>query len=299
MKTIDTQSAQGTKLKVPLRLNLQRRTKLCQDHTTTADQWQAKKRCVKVFTSSMMQTQYFYFWVDFFYSLCCGQDTRSLLRRYRADRMLSMDIEDVKWSETAVQFRETKWRVSSKRVPRKFFFEFSQNFNGSSCRSESVSIGKASKSDHAISSSAPATMRSEGSDLEIFTGRYSLWFYIYSAWFRKTRIWTWHIVNTIMIYSDYLKNLWHLICKKYLYKDEFESYIKEGGLSMHTVFSFFFNLQARATSDRSRQFRRQYENYTSGWLYNWRSLEKFLRLTQKIPISLSGAKVEGHRDATK
>ena len=35
----------------------------------------------------------------------------------------------------------------------------------------------------------------------------------------------------------------------------------------------FFNLQARATSDRSRQFRRQYKNYTSGWLYNWKPRE--------------------------
>ena len=43
--------------------------------------------------------------------------------------------------------------------------------------------------------------------------------------------------------------------------------------------TFFFNLQARATSDRSRQFRRHYKNYTSGWLYKWMSLEKFLRLT--------------------
>ena len=33
------------------------------------------------------------------------------------------------------------------------------------------------------------------------------------------------------------------------------------------------------------------------WLYKWRSLEKFLRVVQKIPINLSGAKVEELRDA--
>ena len=32
----------------------------------------------------------------FFYSLCCGQGTCSLLHRYRANRMLSRDIEDVR-----------------------------------------------------------------------------------------------------------------------------------------------------------------------------------------------------------
>ena len=68
-------------------------------------------------------------------------------------------------------------------------------------------------------------------------------------------------------------------------------------ISFFLFFKVFFNLQARATSDRSRQFRRQCKNDTSVWLYKWRSLEKFLRLTQKIPISLSGAKVEEHRDA--
>ena len=33
------------------------------------------------------------------------------------------------------------------------------------------------------------------------------------------------------------------------------------------------------------------------WLYKGRSLEKFLRVIQKIPINLSGAKVEELRDA--
>ena len=39
----------------------------------------------------------------FFYSPSCGQGTRSLLQRYRANRMISRDIEDVKGSKTAVQ----------------------------------------------------------------------------------------------------------------------------------------------------------------------------------------------------
>ena len=55
----------------------------------------------------------------------------------------------------------------------------------------------------------------------------------------------------------------------------------------------FFTLQARATSDRSRQLRRQ--RWSSTILCTQGSPERFLRLTQKIPISLSGAKVE-HRE---
>ena len=39
----------------------------------------------------------------FFYSLCCGQGTCSLLQRYRWNRMLSRDIEMSGWSETAIQ----------------------------------------------------------------------------------------------------------------------------------------------------------------------------------------------------
>ena len=61
---------------------------------------------------------------------------------------------------------------------------------------------------------------------------------------------------------------------------------------------FFFLCRRARQGDRCRQFRRQYKNYTNVWLYKWRSLEKFLRLTQKIPISFSGAKVGEHCDAT-
>ena len=39
------------------------------------------------------------------------------------------------------------------------------------------------------------------------------------------------------------------------------------------------------------------ESCTLNWLYKVRSLEKFLRVVQKIPINLSGAKVEELRDA--
>ena len=60
-------------------------------------------------------------------------------------------------------------------------------------------------------------------------------------------------------------------------------------------FLFFFLCKRARQGDRSRQWRRQRWYYTI--LCTQGSLERFLRLTQKIPISLSGAKVE-HRDAT-